>query len=696
MKKKILLAAAIISVFGFQFSTVRAQENPVVVEVGGRQIRQQEFMKDFMQSVGDNLVAKGATEAEKRAALDEYVELYANFQAKLRDAHVRGLDTTKALRDELGKYRSELAAPYLIDSAMLSRILHEAYDRNRYAVHAMHILVRVGPDAEPADTLAAYNRALELRQRVLDGENFHDVAIEEARRVDPNAKVQPNEGDLGYFTAFDMVYPFENAAYTLQPGELSMPVRTRFGYHIIKVIEKVEFYGKVTIQHYWRRNHNAQAEMMSEYERLMTGTPFEIVVRQSDDRSTAQTGGLLENAEMRQLPPEYITIVSRLKEGEVSRPFYTQYGWHIVKLVKRDTIPSFEKMEPYYRQRMARDLRGSASKKAFALSARKKYGVVDLTTTPVPQKGKNKKKKKNQPVVMQASIDSLVAHLDDKVFMGKWTAPDSVFTVNPVLAKVPGKEYRLLDVVDFVRRTQARAPHTDLAYYARQRYDDFLDSITIAYADTQLEKEHPDFAELVEEYRRGLLIFNYNEQMIWTKAIKDSAGFADFYGRESTKKSLSVPSDSIYFWRTRARVVVFDVEDSRCLDSDKALKLLRKALKKNASMADMQDALMNKVDKKNCQVAEPIKSSLEVVEQTRQNLLSSDQWKTGVYAVHSGKGYRLLVVQDIIEPCLKGQFEARGYYLNAWQNEVEENLNKELRSKYRVKIHKNVVGAIKF
>ena len=251
-------------------------------------------------------------------------------------------------------------------------------------------------------------------------------------------------------------------------------------------------------------------------------------------------------------------------------------------------------------------------------------------------------------------------------------------------------------MVDFVRRTQARAPHTDLAYYARQRYDDFLDSVTIAYADTQLEKEHPDFAELVEEYRRGLLIFNYNEQMIWTKAIKDSAGFADFYGRESTKKSLSVPSDSIYFWRTRARVVVFDVEDSRCLDSDKALKLLRKALKKNASMADMQDALMNKVDKKNCQVAEPIKSSLEVVEQTRQNLLSPDQWKTGVYAVHSGKGYRLLVVQDIIEPCLKGQFEARGYYLNAWQNEVEENLNKELRSKYRVKIHKNVVGAIKF
>ena len=113
-------------------------------------------------------------------------------------------------------------------------------------------------------------------------------------------------------------------------------------------------------------------------------------------------------------------------------------------------------------------------------------------------------------------------------------------------------------------------------------------------------------------------------------------------------------------------------------------------------MAEMQESLMKKVDKKKCEVAEPVKSSLELVEKTKQNLLADDQWKTGVYAVHSGKGYRLLVVQDIIEPCLKGQFEARGYYLNAWQNEVEENLNKELRSKYRVKIHKNVVDAIKF
>ena len=694
MKKKILLAAAIISVFGFQFSTANAQGNPVVVEVGGKQIRQQEFMKDFMQSVGDNLLAKGASEAEKRAALDEYVELYANFQAKLRDARQMGLDTTTALRNELAKYRSELAAPYLIDSAMLSKILHEAYERNHYALHAMHILVKVGPDADPEDTLAAYNRAMELRKRVVGGENFHDVAIEEVRRVDPKAKVQPNEGDLGFFTAFDMVYPFENAAYALQPGEVSMPVRTRFGYHIIKLVERVEFYGKVTIQHYWNRNHNSREIVLSEYNRLMNGTPFEIVASQSDDYSTAQKGGLLENVDFHQLPTEYVAMISRLKEGEISNPFYTRYGWHLVKLLKREEMPPFEKMEAFYRQRMVRDPRGNASKKSFAATARKKYGLVDLTTTPVAQKGKKKKKK--QPVKMVASIDALTAKLTDDVFTGRWKIGDTAFSENPVLARVPDKEYKMLDFVDFVRRTQSRTPRTTLEFYARQRYEDFLDSIVIVYADSQLEKENPEFAELVDEYRRGLMIFSYNEQMVWTKAIKDSVGFADFYARESAKKSLSVPSDSIYFWKSRARVDIYDVADSRCLDSDKALKIVRKSVKKNLASSDILMALTKKVDSKKCEVAEPVTSSIEVVEMGRQSLLTADQWTPGVYVAHSGKGYRLLVVQDIIEPCLKGQFEARGYYLNAWQNEVEENLCKELRGKYRVKIHKDVVKSISF
>lgn len=689
-----MLASALFSIFGFQYSHSQVQ-NPVVMEIGGRQIHQQEFMKDFNQSVGDNLVAHNASEAEKRKALDEYVELYANFQAKLRDAVSLGLDTTADLRNELARYRKDLAAPYLIDSAMLKKIMSEAYERNHYALHVAHILVKVSPDAAPEDTLAAYNRAMELYQRVTNGENFYDLSIEEVRRQDPRAKVQPNEGELNYFTAFDMVYPFENAAYALQPGEVSLPVRTRYGYHIIKLFERSEFYGRVTLQHYWSRNHNAEKNMDQVYARLQSGTPFEMVALQSDDLSTADKGGYIYDASMQQLPQEYVTILSRLKEGEFSRPFLTRYGWHIVRLVKKDTIPSFEKMEPFYRQRMARDPRGAASRKSFASSARKKYGIIDLTMTPVATKKASKKGKK-QPVKMMVSLDELTANIDNRVFSAKWKKNDSVFTDLRPLVRVPDKEYNMLDFANFVYRSQKYESRSELGYYVRQRFEDFLDSVTIVYADSQLEKDYPEFAALVEEYRRGLMIFNYNEQMIWVKAIKDSVGFSNFYQRESAKKSLDNPDDSIYFWHTRARVVAFEVPDSRCLDSEKAVKVLRKAVKKNLSSADMQEALLQKVDTKKCDNEPPVTYTLEVVEKTRQNLLADDQWEQGIYAVHSGKGYRLLVVQDIIAPCIKGQMEARGYYLNAWQNEVEENLCKELRSKYRVKINHNVVDKIRF
>lgn len=666
------------------------------MEIGGRQIRQQEFMKDFMQSVGNSLVAKEASETEKRKALDEYVELYANFQAKLRDAVSRGFDTTADLRDELARYRKDLAAPYLIDSVMLKKIMTEAYERNRYAVHAAHILVKVKPDAAPEDTLEAYNRAMELYNRAKAGENFTDLAIEEIHRVNPVAKVKPNEGELNCFTSFDMVYPFENAAYALQPGEISLPVRTRYGYHIIKLYERSEFYGKVTLQHYWSRNHNGGNNMELVYKRLVDGTPFEIVARQSDDVTTSESGGYIYDASMQQLPQEYVAVLSKLKVGEFSRPFLTRYGWHIVRLVKKDTLPPFERMEPFYRQRMVRDPRGDASRKSFAAMARKKYGIVDLTTTPEATKKGKKKGKKQEPVKMMASIDELTAHLDLDIFAGKWKVNDSVFTDLRPLVKVPGKEYNILDFAKFVRRTQKDQLRTEYGYYARQRFEDFLDSVSIVYADSQLEREYPEFAELVDEYRRGLMIFNYNEQMIWIKAIKDSVGFAAYFARESAKKSLSNPDDSIYFWHTRARVVDFNVPDSRCLDSEKALKVLRKSLSKNLSSADMHDALLKKVDSKKCEVQAPVTYNVEMVEKTRQNLLADDQWAQGVYPVYSGKGYHILVVQDIVEPCLKEQMEARGYYLNGWQNEVEENLCRELRSKYRVKINHNVVDKISY
>ena len=222
MRKIILTAAAALLALG-----ASAQKaDPVIVEVAGQQVRQSEFMKEFLPTV-QNRQQMSAT--EKRQAVNEYVELFANFRAKVADAKSMGMDTAASLERELKGYRDDLAAPYLIDSATLTRLIDEAYERNRYQLHAAHILVPCNPNAAAADTLAAYKHALQLRNRIVKGEDFYAVSREEVQaqhQGEPNFRVSPTEGDLGYFTVFEMVYPFESGAYALQPGEVSMPVRS--------------------------------------------------------------------------------------------------------------------------------------------------------------------------------------------------------------------------------------------------------------------------------------------------------------------------------------------------------------------------------------------------------------------------------------------------------------------------------------
>lgn len=696
MKKVLMTIAAVLLLAGAGAQTW--PHNPVVMEVGGQKIAKDEFMKDFMSSVGERLAAKpGVTEAEKRQALDEYVELYATFRAKLKDAYALGFDTMPNLIEELKTYRDELAAPYLIDSATLERILHEAYDRNHYSLRAAHILIMVSPDASPEDTLKAYKRIMGLRDRIMGGEDFFAVSSEEVHRQQPEAPTRPNEGDLGYFTAFDMVYPFENAAYALKVGEVSMPVRTRFGYHIIKLLDKVEMFGKCDLAHIWLMGQDStmrKYEINDCYNRLVDGQDFAIVARQSDDRTTNGNGGLMPNATLNNIPPEYVDVAQHLKEGEFSKPFSTQYGWHIVKMVRRDTLPPYESMVPYYKQKMTRDQRGEESRKAFTLSSMKRYGIQDLTQTPVPQP-KGKKRKKKEPVKMQASLQQLYDIVPVEATRNRWNYNDSMVTdIHPILT-MPGKSYTTLDLARYISTHQRGERPLKSEYFVNMKYSDFIDSVVMVYVDSRLEKDNPELAAVVEEYRHGLMIFNYNNAMVWRKALHDTAGFADFYARESSTKRMDNPDDSVYFWKTRARVVTVNVVDSACIAPAKAAKILKKALKKNKGSLEMKDMLTEAVGKK-CTAPRPVSVAPDLVEMGHQNLLSAGQWQKGVYLSPKTKGYRAVVVEEVMPPMLKGQMEARGYYMNGFQNEVERKHNDMLNKKYNVKINYDVVKQISY
>ncbi len=686
-------------------TSLQAQyNNPIAFEIGGEKITTDDFKAQFLNGMGGTVDASMDVTA-KREALNEYADLYLNYLLKLKDAYAMGLDTTPELRHELKRYRHELAAPYLIDSSSMQRLLREAYERNQYALHAYHILIPCSRNASPADTLKAYQRAVEVFDRaVLAAEKFPQVALEisaEELKKDPEAKVlnkKPYNGDLPYFTVFNMVYPFESAAYGMEVGQISSPVRSQYGYHIIYLEDKVPYFGRASLQHIWVSGNadmaRAEASIHEAYQQLQDGQQFAVVCRNySDDRSTSQNGGLMPDMPIDQLPKEYVQKLSTMQEGTYSAPFQTQYGWHILYCVSKEQLPAFEDLVPVYQQRMTRDAeRANVSRKVFAQQCMQKYGSQDYTQT-YTTVGKGKKAKK----IYDADLAETKSYFADTSLRLQWkyVPRDEQHDMRPIF-RIGEQKYYNDDLLKFIEGHHNVMVHCDVEGFVNNRFDAFKEYCVVNYADAHLEQDNAEFAELKAEYRNGLMIFAYNDEQVWSKAILDTAGLRQFYAKESAKKQYGRAIDSVYFWNQRARVLKVYIADSVCLERDKALKVLEKLQKKNAlDSLTIYNALFKKLDKK-CSTERPIQLSTALVEQGNQILLNANEWNVGIYGRNTRTGYQLIVVKELVEPTLKTLVEGRGYYISDYQNVLERELIARLKAKYHVVKHQKAIDEITY
>ena len=598
----------------------------------------------------------------------------------------------------MATYRKELAAPYLIDSATLQQLLREAYERNHYVLHAAHILVPCAESALPADTLKAYKHAMEVYQEALQADNFYTVAQKEMRnqRIDDRDplvrqkadEVNPMEGDLGCFTVFDMIYAFESAAYKLKPGEVSKPVHSRYGYHIIKLFDRYEYYGKVQLAHIWisESNPNAQEKIRDAYRQLNEGIDFGTVARNhSDDNTTATNGGIMPELPPNQLPPDYVEAVAKgLKVGEYTAPIHTRFGWHIIKLLKQETMPDFESLVPYYRSRMTRGERSTKPQKMFIDQCKERYGFVDYTQVVTS-------KKKARKTTYAASLDAVRSIVTDSIFSAIFHYdPDSITDMRP-LFKIGDREYDSRQFARFIYKNKKVRRICDLDVFVAERYQEFIDAKVLEYADSRLDQDNPEFGALVEEYRHGLMIFTYNDKKVWSQAIKDTAGFEAFYRNASLTHNYNDTNDAVYFWNRRARTTIYTIPDSTCLTRSKALKVVNKGVKKGWNSTKTVGELNLKAKKDDL-----AKHDYALLEEGNQTMLTSNEWHKGVYAHTADSGYQILVVEKILEPELKSRDEARGYYLNDYQNYLEEQNNLALRKKYNVIIHQDVIDEITY
>ncbi|MFM7079394.1 MAG: peptidylprolyl isomerase [Bacteroidota bacterium] len=624
------------------------EQSPVLMVIDGTPVTKAEFEKVYRK----NNQKEGAYDMKD---LREYVELYINYKLKVREAEAMKLDTAITFVNELKGYRKQLAQPYMTDKEVTESLLKEAYDRLMKDVRASHILINLSPDALPKDTLAAYNRALKIRDMIMKGTDFSTVARDSSN--DPSAK--ENGGDLGYFTGMMMVYPFETAAYNTKPGQVSMPVRTKFGYHIIKVVDIRDAQGEVRVAHIMVKAGMdatdsaataAKTKIDEIYTKLKAGDKFEdLVVKFSDDKGSAKNAGLLPPFGTGRMVPEFEKAAFELKaDGDYSAPVKTAYGWHIIKRIERKPVPTFEQKKNELKTQIARDSRAEVSKNSMIGRIKKENGFTDF------------------PKIK----DAFIAKLDSSVVKGEWS-PEKVKNAKSVLFTLAGKNYTEQDFAIFISNHQSKKSNSNPTQIGLQLYDQFVDETCLNHEEAMLDTKYPEFKALMQEYRDGILLFELTDQLVWSKAVKDTSGLKEFYN--TVKNNHMHPR--------RCNAVIYTCAN------EKVAKKARKLIQKGKAMVEIT-AELNK------------DSQLNVSTQTgkfpkgENEIIDGIEWKKGLTENMSKNNSVVFVnVEEVIEPMPKSLEEAKGLITSEYQAHLEKEWIKQLRSKYAFTVDQNVLNS---
>ena len=629
------------------------KNEPVLMTIGSTKVTVAEFENVFHK----NNTKEGSTDAK---SLNDYVDLFVNFKLKVKEAEELGLDTAKSFKEELGGYRKQLAQPYLTDKDVNEKLLRETYDRMQEDVHASHILVKVTENALPKDTIDAYNKIMKIRARILKGEDFNKVASEKGISDDPSSK--DNGGDLGFFTSLQMVYPFESAAYKTKVGEISMPVRTRYGYHIIKVTERRKAQGEVLASHIMVKTTpnmskedslNAFTKITEIYNKLKAGTKFEDLAAEfSDDKSTAKKGGELPWVGTGKMPIEFEkTAFGLTTKGDFGKPMRTKYGWHIVKLNDKRGMASFEDLKNELKAKVTKDSRSQAGRASLIAKLKAEY------------------KFKENPKL----ADEFVKVMDTLFFDGRWDVSKAAGLKKPMF-NFNEKMYTQADFASYIASHQSKRPKTDYSIVLNQLYKQYVEESAVAYEEERLDKKYPEFKALMQEYRDGILLFELTDQKVWSKAVKDSTGSKAFYEKNKTN----------YMWDERAEASVYS-----CTDEKVAAKV-RGLMKKKKSEKDIL-ATINKDSQLNLQVETRVFNKGE-------NEFVDKNWNPGTsldFKSEKDKKTVIIVTAKLLKPEPKSYVDSKGMVTADYQNYLEKEWIASLKAKYPVNIDKAVLSTIK-
>ncbi len=611
----------------FSFLSLLGQAQEILLEIDDQQITVDEFLH-YYEKNRVNQVTGEITPVE------DYLQMFIDFKLKVAEAKRLQLDTLSAFKEELAHYTKQLSRPFLVDQEEVERLVQEAYERKQHEVHASHILVRIPEYAYPQDTLYAYRKIQRIRRRL-----NHDPFAEVAKGTSEDPSVKRNAGDLGYFTALQMVYPFETAAYALKPGEISGPIRTAYGYHLIKSHDKRKNEGRIKVAHIMlltpsslsSADQERKKQQINElYHKLMEGASFtELAENYSEDKGTARTGGVLPWFSKGDMVASFEEAAFELsRDGALSKPIKTTYGWHIIKRLEREQPGTFEEEQKSLRQQVLR-------------SQRIQVAVDTLV----------------EKLLSQHSSLMLTQRI-------KWFyAPAAAnLSLSDTLLVYKNETYSLSELQAYMHQV---LPHDSLMsnpILVEKSFKDFVQDKVLASRKAELTELYPEYRYLLKEYHDGLLLFELMDKRVWGKSSEDSSALLRFYKEYETN----------YMWPERYQGTVYECTNAKVCEQVKKARrggLFRKGLS--------DEQLLSRFN-----------------EDEKMLTITSDLFVQGengyidafVWGQKQVPGY-VFIKGEKIKPTPKPFKQVKGQVMADYQEMLEEKLMAELHNKFKIEIN---------
>ena len=607
-------------------------------------------------TVGEFRYIYGKTSGERadygRASVMEYLDLYQRFKLKVARAREMGLDTVVALKNELEGYRKQLADNYLVDREVTEGLVEDLYRRKQTDVDFSHLLIKI----DDRDTLAAYRRALELRER-LTPDNFASLATTQSE----DTYSKERGGRIGFIAAPlpRGLFRLEEALYGTENGEVAGPVRSSAGYHLFLRHGERAARGEVEIAHILIRKEegggdagakNARGKAEAALAALAAGEDFgSVAAEYSEDSKSKSQEGYIGFFGINRYNKSFEDAAFALEnDGDLSGVVESPAGFHILRRISRRGVQPLEEQRPLLEAAVKQDERFTEGRRAMIERLKERYGAT----------------------AMEGNLDTYASAQDSSFFEVRRPfpprqRPEPLLTIGE----------RSLTVADFERYlgTNARLRASLVRKYSPEGavhdlYERWEQEQVEAYAEAQLERQFPEFRALMREYREGILLFEATKLEVWDKAGEDTSGLQAFYAAHRDD----------YAFDERAVVETYTLPATLGLTAEELVAM---------ATASSADTLSDRYGSAGLTV------SADRYEADR--LPEGLEMKAGSHRVEEEGATTTVRLVRGIEPARPKELdEARGYVIADYQDQLEREWVERLRQEHSLKVNEKVLNQL--